>query len=248
MERIIYIHHNCFVVSFYDFNIIFDVFDKQFYSHSCLEKILKDKEKNSSGNIKRTYFIFSHYHIDHYSYEIVEEYKRNDNSIIIIPDYEQKITPDKNIYYAGEGKKLVFEDFCVECIRSNDEGLAYILNTKDTNIYFGGDLACWDWDDNSEEEKKIYVDYFYEVINRLKEYKFDYVFSNADFRLENISGFNDFVDSVDSDYYFPMHFSTDINLIDKEKIRTKKGVILPKKDCSPLLFVLDDTSVNNMIY
>ena len=248
MDKIIHIYHNCFIVCYYRFNIIFDLFDEAFYSHDCFNEIYSEVSKDLKGEPKRNYFIFSHFHQDHFSENIVRRFSGCENIKILVPDYENIVNPDKNVFFAGADKVSVLDDMSVRTVRSNDEGLAYIISLKEENIYFGGDLACWSWSDNSMEERELYENYYFEVLNELKEERFGIAFTNADPRLENLSGVTDFAERIKADYIIPMHFFGNYDIEIPEKIKKTAKLLIPERPCSTILYAIDDTEVNSVIY
>ena len=88
---------------------------------------------------------------------------------------------------------------------SNDEGVAFLITVEGLKIYFGGDLANWDWDELTTEEHRFLVDYFAEVLTKLKQWPIDIAFSNTDPRLPNWSGADQFIKTIKPKLFVPMH-------------------------------------------
>jgi hypothetical protein len=116
-------------------------------------------------------------------------------------------------YSVGTDQSYSINGFTVDTFRSNDEGVAFLLHLGDLNLYFGGDLASWDWDDNTKEERRFLVEYFEEVLQRLKKWPIQVAFSNTDPRLPNWTGAAQFIEVVNPGLFVPMHTSGETQVI-----------------------------------
>jgi L-ascorbate metabolism protein UlaG (beta-lactamase superfamily) len=98
---------------------------------------------------------------------------------------------------------------------SNDQGVAFLINYANLNIYFGGDLANWQWDGLTKPETRLLVDYFSEVLTKLKQWPIQIAFSNTDPRLNNWSGAAQFIETIKPKLFVPMHTFGETGAINK---------------------------------
>jgi L-ascorbate metabolism protein UlaG (beta-lactamase superfamily) len=96
-------------------------------------------------------------------------------------------------------------DLEIQTFRSNDQGVAFLICCDGLNIYFGGDLANWDWDNLTIQEHRFLVDYFAEVLTKINQRPVQIAFSNTDPRLKNWAGAAQFIDTIKPNFFVPMH-------------------------------------------
>lgn len=78
-----------------------------------------------------------------------------------------------------------FDGISIQTLRSNDEGVAFLVKADGKTIYHAGDLNWWHWNGepdafNADIEKSYTTE-----INRLKGEKIDVAFVPADLRLQD---------------------------------------------------------------
>lgn len=95
----------------------------------------------------------------------------------------------------------------IETLRSNDEGVAYVIYAGETDIYYAGDLNAWNWDGDAEDMELIRI--YHEELARIAGRTFDVAFIPLDPRLgeEYTQGITDFFDvcGCDAKAVVPMH-------------------------------------------
>ena len=92
----------------------------------------------------------------------------------------------------------------VETLRSNDEGVAFIVQLGGLSIYHAGDLNNWWWDGDVEDQKL--ADIYHEELERIRGQHFTSAFIPLDPRLKGWwKGIEDFMHYADADRIFPMH-------------------------------------------
>ena len=96
----------------------------------------------------------------------------------------------------------------LETLLSNDSGVAFILKTKEGSIYHAGDLNDWYWEGEPEEDNRRLREIYHREIGRIKGRHFDLAFVPLDPRLEAhyADGILYFLENVDCDAIFPMHY------------------------------------------
>lgn len=124
--------------------------------------------------------------------------------------------PPEDLIVARPGERFATGGLAVECFRSNDAGCAYLIETEGRRVWFGGDLALWDWPDNDADEKVLLEGHFRSVLKDLSgRGRIDVAFSNFDGRLPSRTGAAEFVRVVKPRLFAPMHsFGNEADLAD----------------------------------
>ncbi|MFW6072156.1 MAG: MBL fold metallo-hydrolase [Thermoplasmatota archaeon] len=199
--KITYITHSCFIIESKNVVLLFDYPSGSFINEEIREivvEIIKDSE---------LYTFISHSHSDHYNTEIFEFDRYAEKIIYILAD-EIPLSSElgsENIHILGPDEKLDLDDLQIITFKSNDEGVAFLIEAFGTKIYFGGDLAKWDWPEWTEEKRRSKVNLFKDVLDELKDLDIDIAFSNMDERLESWAGPVDFIETVRPDHFIPIH-------------------------------------------
>lgn len=201
--EITYIFHNCFVVRIADKAILFD-----FPGDEYLDDDIRNEVLTRVGGTQL--FVFSsHFHSDHFNRNIADiDWPSQTTTFILSKDIVKKNRRFREMdacQTVGPNQTYKINGMGIETFLSNDEGVAYLIHIEGANIYFGGDLANWAWEDNTKQEKMFLEDHFGEVLNKVKQYPIHIGFSNSDARLKNWSGAWQFVDTVKPRLFVPMH-------------------------------------------
>ncbi len=92
----------------------------------------------------------------------------------------------------------------IDTLRSNDEGIAFILQLRDICLYHAGDLNNWWWDGDADDQKL--ADIYHEELEYIRGRHFSAAFIPLDPRLKGWwKGIDDFMHYADADIIFPMH-------------------------------------------
>ena len=96
----------------------------------------------------------------------------------------------------------------VRTLRSNDQGVAYLVRSGNRTIYHAGDLNWWHWEEESEVFNKMIRRTYQAEINKLQGEKIDIAFVPVDPRLgeQYCWGLDCFMKRTDVKHVFPMHF------------------------------------------
>lgn len=172
---------------------------------------------------KKPLFIFaSHGHGDHFSRTIfrLSEGAMETHYILSgdIPHCPEMEGHDCHFMEAGEELRFPLGEgeLTVRSLKSNDLGIAFLLELPDFRIYHAGDLNNWWWDGDSED-KELAKDYHREL-QKIKGESFDLAFVPLDPRLKGYErGVLDFLDYVNTRYLVPIHFSDDAGVISRFK-------------------------------
>jgi hypothetical protein len=200
--KITYIHHNSFVLEAGERVFLFDYPGPNHAMRGAREAM----ERAIAG---REIFVFnSHSHDDHFHPGIRElvapaakvRFVLSDDILDMYPEAVPKgsliVEPDESYEFMGLG---------IDTIMSNDLGVAFLIHMDGRTIYYGGDLANWNWDADPVAQRKFTERFFASALARICAYEVDVGFSNADKRLRSQSGAADFVHVVKPAVFVPMH-------------------------------------------
>ena len=193
-----YIEHSCFLVETTECYLLFD-----YYGGEVPLPALDPA--------KPLLLFSSHAHHDHFSREIFALRDRYPSAIFVlsadipVPTAVQPFTcpmlpHEHRLLQLAGGRGTV----SIDTLRSNDEGVAFIIRLGDLCIYHAGDLNNWWWDGDVEDQKL--ADIYHEELERIRGRHFSAAFIPLDPRLKGWwKGIEDFMHYAAADAIFPMH-------------------------------------------
>ena len=168
---------------------------------------------------KAVFVFVSHAHEDHYDRRILSWAKLPNVRYVLSFDvrteagFEAATSTWGSWSTCGRGSRPTWNRptaarLTIQTLRSNDEGVAFLVKADGKTIYHAGDLNWWHWNGepdafNADIEKSYTTE-----INRLKGEKIDVAFVPADLRLQDkyFWAVNYFLKTVGAKRLFPMHF------------------------------------------
>lgn len=212
--KIYYIYHSCFIVETESSFLIFDYFKSKndlkqdFDFKELLNYIIKSH--------KGLYVFASHNHQDHYNIEILNWIKEKENTHYILSSDIKLYNSINNLYIARQGDEFTINDLKIQIFGSTDQGISFLVNVDNYNIFHAGDLNWWKWMDDTEEEEKEMEDAFKAVIKDIVKVNtdIDIAFFPVDRRLEDnyLYGGQYFIEILNPKVLIPMHFWDDFNV------------------------------------
>lgn len=205
--KVTYIGHSGFLVELEETYLLFDYFEGNIPTLDETKKLI---------------IFVSHNHHDHFNPKIFD-IKHDDISYILSSDVRiQKTVQDKELIIMEPHEKINIsirnnQDINVETLKSTDEGIAFLVCVEGKNIYHAGDLNLWKW----KEEDDTYNDdmslNYSKEIDQLVGKKIDVAFLPLDPRQEEYAyeGVEEFIQKVNADIIFPMHFWKDYSIIER---------------------------------
>ncbi len=198
-----FIHHSSFFVETPTAQLLFDYF----------QGVLPALDPT------KTFYIFaSHSHGDHYAKIIYSLGKGHpDVRYILSTDIPQGDIPadlKSPVHFIAPHEEYKDEKLKLSTLKSNDRGVAFVCEIDDLNIYHGGDLNNWCWDDGevAKEDERIY----HEELGRIEGSSFDVAFIPLDSRLGDYQlGIENFMQHANAKAIFPMHLWGKFELVDK---------------------------------
>ena len=197
--RVTYVYHSCFVLEMGGATLLFDYpggYGGQEGTH-LVETMVKGADLWSFS---------SHAHGDHFSRAVFDLKDTAKKARFILSSDISTGKNDGLITHISADERVTVDGIKVSALKSNDEGVAFIIEHKGVKAYFGGDLANWNWpEESTPEEMEVVETYFASVVERLVKEKVHIAFSNADTRLENWAGGAQLANRLMPALFVPMH-------------------------------------------
>lgn len=201
MLKITYIAHSSFFIE---------------TDHTCLlfDYYTGDIPRVPEG--KKLYVLASHRHSDHYSNKIFELKDFYPDVHYLLSDDIEKVEDD-SISYLKDDIVWFNSDLEVCTYKSNDEGIAFLVEVDGYTLYHAGDLNNWDWIGEDPEWLKSQEELYHTQLNKLKDTSIDVAFVPVDPRLEDnyYKGATDFMEACHPHYIVPMHCWNKYDIIHK---------------------------------
>ena len=191
MMKVTYLGHSGFLAEIDDAYFLFDYY--------------KGKIPDMDGT-KKLFVFVSHGHYDHYSRSIYELRKHFENTYYILSsDISEEA---EGIYPVKPSQELHLADCLVRTLRSNDEGVAFLVYYHGRTLCHMGDLNWWHWEGEPEAYNTGMRRSYQAEINKLQNVKIDAAFVPVDPRLgeQYCWGIDCFMKRTQTRSVFPMHF------------------------------------------
>lgn len=150
----------------------------------------------------------SHAHMDHFVPSVLKWDREIPKiSYVLSYDIEPSITP-AHMIKAFPDERYELDGLKVRTLRSNDEGVAFIVEVAGLKIYHAGDLNWWHWEGEPDADNAGMAEAYKAEIDKVKGETFDIAFVPVDPRLEKeyLWGLHYFMQASNSRAVFPMHF------------------------------------------
>ncbi|KHK04102.1 MBL fold metallo-hydrolase [Desulfovibrio sp. TomC] len=211
--RIVYIHHDCFILEAGGASLLFD-----YPAPSYLPEAAARAAASHLAGSDLTVFV-SHSHDDHFGPNIVAATAGAASRRFVVSDdvadlYGDVLPADTLVMEPDMVREV--GDIVVEALESNDLGLAYRIDVTGLAVYFGGDLALWDWPGNSPAANRAVGMSWRRTLTRLAARPLDVAFTNMDPRLAgSLSGAPELVERLSPRVFVPMHLGGHVAYIDQ---------------------------------
>ena len=202
-----YLGHSGFLVETDDVLMLFD------YEHGDLG-VLAHKPAE-----KPLYVFVSHVHGDHFNPAVFTLKGRTVRYILAFDlKGDARVPQDKDVRFVDADSTYDIAGLgTVETLLSTDEGVAFLVRTKDAVLYHAGDLHWWDWPGEDPAWLMDQQTVYRREIERLRGIPIDAAFVVLDDRLEEnyAKGLILFLEICRPRYALPMHFWQDRSVIDR---------------------------------
>lgn len=200
---ITYIFHNCFTLQLGDHCFLFDYPDRKFLKPKMRQEVIA-RVKDSS-----LFALTSHSHPDHFNPQVNELISYTKEATFIFANETTTAFPVlqdlKTSLIVEPEHSYQTKYFNLETLESNDLGVAFLIQFAAFNIYFGGDLANWNWDELDRVEREQMEVFYHKSLAKLKKWPIDIAFVNTDRRLKNWAGAGEFISQIKPKIFIPMH-------------------------------------------
>lgn len=157
-------------------------------------------------------FVFnSHGHGDHFSPEVVKFADCVREAHFIFGHDIVAAHPDlrpASLAVAEPDSSVTIGGLEIQTPRANDcnnESVSFLLEFHNLHLWFGADMAWWDWPQMTAMERKAEEDFFHHQVSRLEGQPLNLAFVNADARLANWGGGIAFARRLKPRTLIPMH-------------------------------------------
>ena len=208
--KIWYLYHSGFAVQTAEHFLIFDYWKQRPKGKGIESGVI---EPAALAEYDVIAFV-SHNHGDHYNRDIKDWGQ-------IIPKLRLVLSDDiRNVPGAlmvGPGEKLTQNDFRLETLKSNDEGVAFVVDIDGLCIFHAGDLNWWHWEGEPDDYNEGMASSYKSQIALLSDRRIDLAFVPVDPRLEEqyAWGIDHLMRTVDVRHAVPMHFGNDGSIVDR---------------------------------
>lgn len=221
---ITYIYHSCYLIEFEEISFLFDFYidAPRTDGANWVTDYLLNKEED-------LYVFCSHSHSDHFNPEILSWKKKKKNIKYIFSDelLHSKKALIEDAHFLS--KEELFKDhrIKVKAFGSTDAGGSFLIGYDDKLFFHAGDLNNWHWKEEvGADEALTYENNFLCELELLSEKSdnLNVAMFPLDPRLGNdfMRGAEQFISRIQTDYFFPMHFGDNFNLVNTfEEIASK---------------------------
>ena len=191
--KINHIYHSGFVIELESTVLIFDWYSEE----------LPDFDPG-----KKVFVFVSHGHADHYSPRIWTLRGRYEKICYILDCCTAPEQKGENIFHVQPGRHYRIKNTLVYAIRSNDEGVAYVVSAEGYNFFHAGDLNIWHWKDAQDDQNAYSLKIYRRQLEKISGWCFDAAMIPLDPRLEDNApnAIIEFMNVVECRHLFPMHY------------------------------------------
>jgi L-ascorbate metabolism protein UlaG (beta-lactamase superfamily) len=201
---ITYIHHSSFILRTDKRAYFFD-----YPENEHLPEGADDLVRRTVAGTDLAVFI-SHGHADHLNNDLASVTGTAAKVRYVFSDDVEELRPEA---VPGNGQVLMVEPdeaygfggMVIETLMSNDLGVAFLVEDGCLRFYYGGDLAEWIWPGATPAEAQFTERFFRTAMERVRDFKPQVAFANADPRLDNLAGGEAACRIIGAPLFVPMH-------------------------------------------
>ena len=201
MIKVTYLGHSGFLAEMEDVYLLFDYY--------------KGELPETDPDKKMAVFV-SHAHYDHYNKNIFSLRDRVKQIRFILSDDVPGPDEDDVLFVRPNERKEIL-GLHITTLRSNDEGVAFLVKNSNKTIYHAGDLNWWHWEGEPDAYNTKMRRSYQSEINKLQKEKIDVAFVPVDPRLgeQYCWGLDCFMKRTETAKVFPMHFWDTYDIFDR---------------------------------
>ena len=150
----------------------------------------------------------SHVHGDHFQKKIFQLREQYQEVYFVLSDDIPKKYDAPDVIWVSSDVKVTVAGCEITCLKSTDEGVAFLVKCGEKTVYHAGDLNWWHWEEESATYNDEMKQNYQREVDKLEGCKIDAAFVPVDPRLEDAYfwGIDYFMRKTDTKVVFPMHF------------------------------------------
>ena len=150
----------------------------------------------------------SHVHGDHFQKKIFQLREQYQEVYFVLSDDIPKKYDAPDVIWVSSDVKVTVAGCEITCLKSTDEGVAFLVKCGEKTVYHAGDLNWWHWEEESATYNDEMKQNYQRAVDKLEGRKIDAAFVPVDPRLEDAYfwGIDYFMRKTDTKVVFPMHF------------------------------------------
>ncbi|RGO27957.1 MBL fold metallo-hydrolase [Dorea sp. OM02-2LB] len=150
----------------------------------------------------------SHVHGDHFQKKIFQLREQYQEVYFVLSDDIPKKYDAPDVIWVSSDVKVTVAGCEITCLKSTDEGVAFLVKCGEKTVYHAGDLNWWHWEEESATYNDEMKQNYQREVDKLEGCKIDAAFVPVDPRLEDAYfwGIDYFMRKTDTKEVFPMHF------------------------------------------
>ncbi len=201
MIKVTYLGHSGFLAELEDVYLLFDYY--------------KGELPETDPDKKMAVFV-SHAHYDHYNKNIFYLRDKVKQIRFILSD-DVPGPEGEDVLYVRPNERKEIPGLHIATLRSNDEGVAFLVKNRNKTIYHAGDLNWWHWEGEPDAYNTKMRRSYQSEINKLQKEKIDVAFVPVDPRLgeQYCWGLDCFMKRTETAKVFPMHFWDTYDIFDR---------------------------------
>lgn len=159
----------------------------------------------------------SHVHGDHFQKKIFQLREQYQEVYFVLSDDIPKKYDAPDVIWVSSDVKVTVAGCEITCLKSTDEGVAFLVKCGEKTVYHAGDLNWWHWEEESATYNDEMKQNYQREVDKLEGRKIDAAFVPVDPRLEDAYfwGIDYFMRKTDTKVVFPMHFWEKYETIDR---------------------------------
>lgn len=208
--KVTYLYHSGFAVETTSHFLVFD-----YWKNTPKNGSLKDGVINPNEIADKDVIVFSsHRHRDHYN-SVIHDWQKVIKKCRIILSFD--IDPVEGSKMVEPNQIYEEKDFTLTTFKSNDEGVAFLLDIDGLTIYHAGDLNWWHWEGEPGSWNEDIKESYLHEIRLIKRDNISIAFVTLDPRLKEqyYWGLDYFMKNINAKYVFPMHFLNKPEIVEK---------------------------------
>lgn len=149
----------------------------------------------------------SHVHGDHFQKKIFQLREQYQEVYFVLSDDIPKKYDAPDVIWVSSDVKVTVAGCEITCLKSTDEGVAFLVKCGEKTVYHAGDLNWWHWEGEDKAWNNNMAANYKREIKELDGCGMDVAFVPLDGRLENAYywGMKYFLEHVPVKAVFPMH-------------------------------------------